>query len=89
VTVTFIYLMVVLKIPIIGLLALVWWAIKQTPEPSESDGGNGNMRATPRHPRPPRPRHPRRGCPHGVPPSAPPRVRSVTARGREMAGSHS
>jgi hypothetical protein len=91
VTWTFLFLMVALKIPIIGLLSIVWWAIKQTPEPAgDGDGGTPKPRTpsphdpSDRHRRSPRPPRPRRG-PHGdsaLP--APPRVRSVTARGREL-----
>jgi len=29
---TFVYLMVFLKLPILALLGIVWWAIRQTPE---------------------------------------------------------
>ena len=38
----FIWLMFILKIPLIGLLYIVWWAIKQENNPLEerSDGGN-------------------------------------------------
>ena len=50
---TFIFLMFVLKIPIIGLLWIVWWAIRAQPESgdpgSDDDGGSRK----PRHPRPP------------------------------------
>lgn len=85
-TATFIYLMIALKIPIAGLLYLVYWAIKQEPEGAEDgQGGGGAKRPAPPHPRRPFPRRPRRG-PHGAPePTAPPRVRSVTARGRRLA----
>jgi hypothetical protein len=81
----FIWLMVFLKIPIVGLYLIVRWAIKQTPETApEQDGGIG-PRSRPRHPHHPRsrlPRSPRRG-PHGDPsPGAPPRVRTLVARGR-------
>jgi hypothetical protein len=71
---TFLYLMVFLKLPIVGLLWIVWWAIHQTPdaEGPEGDGG-GNDRDE--GPGPDVPRRPRRG-PHGTPdPVAPPRVR--------------
>src|SRR2546430_1014063 len=33
--------MLALKIPLIGLIRLVWWAIKQEPEESSSRGGDG------------------------------------------------
>ncbi|MBA3746796.1 MAG: hypothetical protein H0W96_04800, partial [Solirubrobacterales bacterium] len=43
VTPTFIFLMFVLKLPIFGLLYIVWWAIRSTPEPEpvtdDDDGG--------------------------------------------------
>ncbi len=81
---TFIYLMLILKLPIAGLLWLVWWAIKQDadePVAKEDDGGSRQRR---HHPRPPPPRRPRRG-PHGAPAPAPPaRVRTVLARGRRV-----
>jgi hypothetical protein len=83
---TFVYLMVVLKIPILALLWIVWWAIKQEPEPSEGLGGDGGIKRPaprPHHPRRPFPRTPRRG-PHGDPPvPSPPRTRTVLVRARE------
>jgi hypothetical protein len=83
---TFIYMMVILKIPIALLLYIVWWAIHQTPEEwteQSSDGDGGSRR--PRHPRGRRPRGPRRGPQHAVPvPASPPRVRAVVARGRRV-----
>ncbi|MCD6725828.1 MAG: hypothetical protein LT070_01135, partial [Solirubrobacteraceae bacterium] len=42
---TFVYLMLVLKIPIVALLWLVWWAVHQTPdEEAGGDGGEGRDR---------------------------------------------
>jgi hypothetical protein len=79
---TFLYLMVFLKLPIMALLYLVWWAIHQTPEQPDQDGGDddGGSRR-PRHPRPPLRPLPRRGPHHGAPPPAsPPRVRAVARR---------
>ncbi|MCX6385672.1 MAG: hypothetical protein NTV40_03385 [Solirubrobacterales bacterium] len=78
---TFIFLMVGLKIPILGLLYIVWWAIRSgseaVPPASADDGGTKD-----RHPRPPRPRRPRRG-PHAEPdPASPRRVRTTLARSR-------
>jgi hypothetical protein len=85
VTWTFIYLMIALKIPIVGLFMIVHWAVKQTPESAPEGSDGGNVRRDPPHPRQRGPRAPRRG-PHGAPlPAPPPRVRSVTARGRETA----
>jgi hypothetical protein len=88
---TFIFLMIGLKIPILMLLYLVWWAIKQSPENAGDKGGGAPVDARPdRHPRRTPPRLPRRGPHHGAPlPVPPPRVRSVTARGRDTADQHS
>jgi len=81
---TFVYLMLILKIPIVALLLIVRWAIRATPEETEpvrADDGGG-AKTPPRHPRKPLPRHPRRG-PHGDPlPLPPPRSRTVVARAR-------
>ncbi len=72
---TFLWMFVVLKIPIVALLWLVWWAIKE-PEPAipgEDDGGS----LRPDHPHSPlRPRPPRRGPHAGVRPPSPARVRT-------------
>ena len=78
---TFVYLMFVLKIPIVLLLWIVWWSTRPVEETGNGDDEGGQRREHPRHPRPPLPRLPRRG-PHGgdrLAP-APPRVRSVVAR---------
>jgi hypothetical protein len=87
---TFIFLMLVLKIPIMGLLYIVWWAIRATPEPEAipDEGGGTKKPLAPRprhpHPRPALPRNPRRG-PHGAPAvQAPPRTRTVVARARRV-----
>jgi len=83
----FVWLMLVLKIPIGLLLWLVWWAIRQTPDDEGgAHGGDGGSKVPhardPRHPPPPFPRSPRRRGPHGDPvPDAPARTRTaVTAR---------
>jgi hypothetical protein len=86
---TFIYLMVVLKLPIFALFGIIWWAVRTTDEaeaePPEPEGGNddgGSKR--PLHPRPgPRPRKPRRG-PHGDPPASPKRTRTTVVRARRL-----
>ena len=78
VTWAFIWLMFVLKIPIVALGWIVWKAIHSEPVSPEDaiadqDGGGGS-----KHPRPRRPRPPRRG-PHGEPlPTPPARVRAVS-----------
>jgi hypothetical protein len=88
---TFIWLMAILKIPIIALFLLVRWAIRQEPlegPAGEEDGGisvdpSGPRSPKHRHPRPRLPRSPRRGPHRGLPmPASPPRVRSVVAHAR-------
>jgi hypothetical protein len=82
-TATFIYMMLVLKIPIAALLYIVWWAIRATPELDSDSGDDGGLHRWPHGPRPPHAPKPRRG-PHADPPPAPPaRVRSVVAQGRD------
>lgn len=58
------FLLVVLKIPVLGSMGLVWWAIKSTPEPegAEKDSGGEPRRF---QPEPRGPRNPRRGPRHG------------------------
>ena len=85
---TFVYLMLILKIPIAALLGIVWWAIRAAPETEQdierSDDGGGSKTRQPRHPRRPLPHHPRRG-PHGDPlPLPPPRVRTVVVRAKRL-----
>jgi hypothetical protein len=78
----FIWIMVILKVPLIGLLLLVWYAVRSQPEyddePSGGDGGSRRPHEPPRRP------HRRPRGPHGDdavhPP--PPRVRTV-ARARQ------
>ena len=53
---TFIWLMLLLKIPIGGMLWIVWWAIHKTDEEPAVDGdedGGSKLRLRP-HPRSPR-----------------------------------
>jgi hypothetical protein len=78
----FIWIMLALKIPLVALLWIVWWAVHQQPEDSQQpEGGDGGIKHPP-HPRKPFPRRPRRG-PHGDPAApAPPRTRSVVARAK-------
>jgi hypothetical protein len=82
---TFIWLVAILKIPIVALFLLVRWAVLQTPDgESGQDGGIGPPSGPlhPHHPRSRPPRLPRRG-PHGDPaPSSPLRIRTVAARRR-------
>ncbi|HVC84184.1 MAG TPA: hypothetical protein VNC12_02930 [Solirubrobacteraceae bacterium] len=85
---TFIWLMLLLKIPIGGLLWIVWWAIHKTDEPvvgGDEDGGSKVRGPShPRAPRPHRPYAPRRGPHAGARPAAPPRTRGVVARARRV-----
>ncbi len=90
---TFIWLMVILKIPIVGLFLIVRWAVRQEPEAAaEEDGGIG-FQPRPRHPHHPRSRpsgwggrgpiNPRRGPHRGAPAlPPPPRIRTAAARAR-------
>ena len=81
----FIWLMLVLKIPIVALLWIVWWAIHAEPEPVQDTRGDDGGTKVDRHPRRPLPRNPRRG-PHGDRAPAPPaRTRTVLARSRRTA----
>jgi hypothetical protein len=79
------WLAVVLKIPIVALLLIVWWAIKSEPIPETgpSDGGGSDRHWPSRRPRHPRP--PRRG-PHAEP--APPPPSRVRAHGRRLTPTH-
>jgi hypothetical protein len=83
----FVWLMFVLKIPIVMLLGIVWWAVKSEPVPSSGEGDGGIRR----HPDRPFPRWPRprmRG-PHGAPlPPAPQRVRTQAIARRLPAAPH-
>ena len=76
---TFLYLMLFLKLPILALLGIVWWAVRQQPELElpPSDGGGSDRDP---HPRPRHPRRPRRGPHAEPPPAAPKRVRAVAKR---------
>ena len=80
----FLWLMLALKLPLAGLIFIVWWAIKQEPEDAPpTDGDGGVKRIHPHRPRP-FPRRPRRG-PHGDPaPPSPARVRTTRARARTL-----
>ncbi|MBA2358259.1 MAG: hypothetical protein H0V84_07530 [Actinobacteria bacterium] len=78
-----IFLMAIMKIPIVYLCAVVWWAVRAVPPPPEPaivpvepvsgpelDAGRA---------RPPRVR-PRRNRPHGSPARGPARSRRLTVR---------
>jgi hypothetical protein len=81
VDVTFVFMMLVLKVPIVAMLWLVWWAVHAQPEPGSQhgeDGGGGPPVTQPPAPRRPGPRH--RG-PHGDPlPASPSRSRAPGLR---------
>jgi hypothetical protein len=80
----FVYMMVILKIPVAAALYIVWWSVRAQPESADeqrSNGGGGGWR----HPRPRRPRPPRRG-PHAEPPPRPPS--RVRARARVAEPTH-
>jgi hypothetical protein len=56
------FLLVVLKIPVLGSLWLVWWASREPEPEGAADDGDGGFKR--RNPEPKLPRGPRRG-PHG------------------------
>ena len=74
----FVWMMVVLKIPIAALLWLVWWSSK-APEPQEEEPARVDRHPIqgPHHPRRPRGPRPSRRGPHALPaPASPSRVRA-------------
>jgi hypothetical protein len=86
---TYVWLILLLKVPAIGFIWLVWRALRerdqQQPLPASDDGGGSKLRFD-HHPRPRVPRRPRRG-PHGAaPPPMPSRVRRVNARACKVGG---
>jgi hypothetical protein len=77
------WLFFALKIPLLTLCWIVWWAIKQEPEVDEHRDDGGIKRR--RHPVPKLPRAPRRGPHGGQAMASPPRVRRpVHARARSV-----
>ena len=84
---TFIWLMFLLKIPIVALFLIVRWAVRQTPEPATGeDGGHRSARASaaPASPAPAPAAPPRRG-PHGEPRVAVAAARAHVASRRRLA----
>ena len=75
-------MMVVLKIPVVMLLWICWWAIKQSDMEMEHPPEGGGSDRHPHRGGPRRPRPPRRGPHAEPPPRAPSRVR---ATGRQLA----
>ena len=68
------YMVVILKIPILMLFGIVYWAWKQTPPEEHQDGNGGETTPT-------EPARPRGRGPHGEPqPPSPPRVRTTPQR---------
>ena len=70
---TFVWMFLVLKIPVVAALLLIWYAVK-APVPAEGEdrsGGGGSH-----HPRLRPPRGPRRGPHAELAPPSPPRVRT-------------
>ncbi len=76
---TFIWLFLVLKLPIAAALILIWYAVKEPEPDADDDSGHGGSDREPDH-RPFRPRPPRRGPHASTPPPAPRRVRTVAGR---------
>jgi hypothetical protein len=73
------WLALIMKIPIVMLLTLVWYAIRKPPVAETEQDGEGGSRHGP-HPRFQPPNPPRRG-PHADPAPAPPERVRVTHRG--------
>jgi hypothetical protein len=79
-------MMVILKIPIIALLTLVWWAVKQEPEPADEEPRE-RIRHRPDRPRKPRRPGPTRRGPHAAePPPVPPK--RIRARAKRVERTH-
>jgi len=87
---TFVWMMLILKIPIAMLFYIVWWAVKSPEDEPAADSGDGGVKG----PKPSRdrrdPRFPRRRGPHGdhalIPPS--PRTRTTVHARAEPAERH-
>jgi hypothetical protein len=79
-----IWFLVILKIPAAYLAYVIWWAVKDPPEPSTgpaqgwagSSNDGGGVGGPSRRRRPPTPIHGRRPGPHGVPARRPAPVRA-------------
>ena len=81
---TFIWMFLVLKIPLVAALWIIWMALK-APEPVAEPEDDGGSRRPDPHRGPTVPKPPRRGPHSGQPLPAPPRVRTL-ARGRTVTG---
>jgi hypothetical protein len=76
----FIWMMFILKIPIAGLLWIVWHAIHTVPDDAIGEAPGGGPGGEGPHPRPRHPRPRRRGA-HGVAVPVPPaRIRAIGRR---------
>jgi hypothetical protein len=80
-----IWLTVLLKIPIGGLVWM-WWVTR--PADKDEEGGARFDAQLDPHPCPRLPPRPRRGPHTGAAPPAPPRIRSVIARAESAARQH-
>ncbi len=85
---TTVWFLLVLKLPVAYLAWVIWWAVKDPPEPRQgepalvrepTDDGPGSRRPGLGRRLTPRPRHP---APHGSPSRRPPRTAPVRARER-------
>ena len=82
---TMLYLFVALKIPIGALAYIVWWAVKQEPDPDEDVRDDGLTNRSARTPVPKSAALGRRAGGARVPQLPPrPRVRTVKARGKKL-----
>ncbi len=82
-TATFVWMFLILKIPIMAALWLIWYAIQEPkPEVDEDQDTGGSDRTGHRRPR--RPGPPRRGGPHASPSPVPPSRVRTTVKGRRI-----
>ncbi|MEA2398913.1 MAG: hypothetical protein QOK25_2469 [Thermoleophilaceae bacterium] len=82
----FVWLMVILKIPLIALLYIVYWSIKSSPNEEPEPVLDPRLDRPPHRPPPRHPRPPRRGGSHAAPQPPPPS--RVRARARKLTPSH-
>jgi hypothetical protein len=83
---TSVWPILLLKLPIAGIIGVVWWKIhtsREEPLPAGEEDGGAKVYGD-GHPRRPLPRKPRRGPHGGACVSPPTRVRSVHAQARKI-----
>jgi len=71
-----VFMMLILKLPILYLAGVCWWAIRQEPDPLEGARTRSQDEEGPRRWQPRPGRRPRRGGPHSSPHGRSSRVRT-------------